>query len=192
MNYTLSLQKYVLKIMKSQLIKPVATALWLIKNTKLTFSQIAKFCLIPEAEIEAMADGFEKAFLESNNPIKTGQLTVDEITRCEADSNADLQISSLPLFAGTEIKVSKKSYTPMSQRRNKLSGALFLLQNYKLTNASIMKLTGTTKRVVEGMIDGTLSNLDDITPKDPILLGLCTQVMLNEEINKNKKSDDKK
>jgi hypothetical protein len=34
-----------------------ATAVWLIDNTKLTFSQIAKFCGLHELEVNGIADG---------------------------------------------------------------------------------------------------------------------------------------
>jgi hypothetical protein len=175
--------------MKNQVIKPIGTALWLLKNTKLSFRQIAKFVSVSEMEIRAMADGFDKAFLEPNNPInKAGQLTIAEIARCEANETEDLKLSGLPLFNDIEIKVSKKVFTPMSKRKDKVSGVLFLLESYpKLSSEQIIKLTGATKKMVEGVIDKTYSSIESVSPKDPIVSGLCTQVKLNEELEKAKK-----
>jgi hypothetical protein len=174
--------------MKNQVIKPLATALWLINNTKLTFKQIAEFCQVSETEIIAMADGFEKAFLEPNNPIKIGQLTQEEIIRCEAHHDASLNLSRLPIFTDIEIKVSKKSYTPISKRKDKISGALFLLQTQpSLPLEAIVRLTSATKRSVQALTDGTFGKIEEITPRDPVLLGLCTQVKLNAELSKIKK-----
>ena len=95
--------------MKNQVIKPIATALWLLQNTKLTFSQIGAFTLLSNPEIKAIADGFSMSHLEANNPVKVGQITLEEIARCEADENASLRLSSLPLFNDIEVKISKKS-----------------------------------------------------------------------------------
>ena len=178
--------------MKNQVIKPFATALWLINNTKLTFSQIARFCDISEIEIKAMADGFEKASLEPNNPIKIGQLSAEEIARCEENQMADLKLSSLPIFADTEIKISKKTYTPMSKRKDKVNGALFLIQNYpELPEVSIIKLTGASKKTVEAMLSNTYQKIEEVNPRDPISLGLCTQVKLNEDLAKYSKKEVK-
>jgi hypothetical protein len=171
--------------MKNYVIKPVATALWLIENTKLTFTQIGNFCNISEVEIKAMADGFEKSFLEPNNPIKIGQLNQEEIKRCEENPKADLQLSALPIFPDTEIKISKKVYTPLSKRKDKISGALFLIQNHpELPENSIIKLTGATKKAVENLKLGNYPKIEEITPKDPASLSLCTQVKFNEELAK--------
>jgi hypothetical protein len=176
--------------MKNEVIKPIATALWLLTNTTLTFRQIANFCQMDELDVEALADGYEKAFLEPNDPIKPGQLTKEEIKRCEADPEANLRLDGLPIFGDTEIKERKTKFTPMSKRKDKVNGTLFLVQNYytapnyKLGVAQIKKLTGADKKTVESIIDGTYSNLDELTPKDPVSLGLCTQVMLNEALAK--------
>jgi hypothetical protein len=176
--------------MKNQVIKPFATALWLINNTKLTFAQIARFCDISETEIQAMADGFEKSSLEPHNPLKVGQLTIEEIARCEESPLSDLKLSYLPIFPDTEIKVSKKVYTPMSKRKDKLNGALFLIQNYpELPEIAVVKLTGVSKKTAEALFNNTYAKIEDIIPRDPISLGLCTQVKLNDEMAKYKKSD---
>ena len=36
---------------------PMATAVWLVENTTLTFKQIADFCKLHEVEIQGIADG---------------------------------------------------------------------------------------------------------------------------------------
>ena len=179
--------------MRNQVIKPIATALWLLKNTKLTFGQIASFCSISEVEVTAMADGFEKAYLEPNNPIKLGQLTIEEIKKCEQNPNAPLKLSGLPVFNDIDIKVSKKVYTPISKRKDKINTALYLVEHYPgLTVAQIVKLTGSTKKAVESIKDKTYNNLEDYTAKDPVSLGVCSQLQLNEEIAKIKKEPETK
>jgi uncharacterized protein len=177
--------------MKNQVIKPIASALWLIKNTKLTFNQIANFTGLTNAEINAMADGFEKSSLEPNNPIKIGQLTKEELTRCENNPKAELKLSQLPIFSDTEIKISKKTYVSVARRKEKISGALFLLEKYSnLPIESVMRLTGATKKIVESLINQTYSAIGELNPKDPIISGLCTQVKLNEELAKYSKKTE--
>ena len=140
-----------------------------------------------------MADGFEKAYLEPNNPIKLGQLTIEEIEKCEQNPNAPLKLSSLPISSDIDIKVSKKVYTPISKRKDKINGALYLVEHFPgLTVAQIIKLTGSTKKAVEAIKDRTYNNLEDYTPKDPIYLGLCSQLQLNEEVAKIKKEPETK
>jgi hypothetical protein len=178
--------------MKNKVIKPIATALWLIKNTKLTFNQIAQFCNISEAEIESMADGFEKSFLEPNNPIKVGQLTEQEVKKCEDDPKMFLKLSPLPIFPDTSIKVSKKSYTSLSDRKNKINGALFLIERHKILPIEVIaRLTKATKGAVQKLLEGTYPKMEELTPRDPISLGLCTQVKLNEELAKFTKVGEK-
>ena len=36
---------------------PMATAVWLVENTTLTFKQIADFCNLHEVEVQGIADG---------------------------------------------------------------------------------------------------------------------------------------
>lgn len=179
--------------MKNQVIKPIATALWLIKNTKLTFLQISNFTGLTELEINAMADGFEKSSLEPNNPIKIGQLTQEELTKCENNPKANLQLSGLPIFNDIQIKVSKKTYVSLAKRKEKLTGALFLLEKHPiLPIESVMKLTGATRKMVEGLVNQTYSKLNELSPKDPTISRLCTQVKLNEELAKYSKNAETK
>lgn len=169
--------------MKNILIKPIGTAIWLIQNSRLTFKQIANFCGISEMEVSAMANGFDKASLEPNSPIKMGQLTPEEIKRCEEDSKLNLRLVALPIFNDIDIKVSTKVFTPISKRKDKISAILWLTKNTKLSILQIVKLTNGTKKVVVSMIDGTYPNAD-ISPKDPVQSGICTQSQLNEELSK--------
>ena len=74
-------------------IMPKATAVWLIDNTTLTFRQIGKFCELHELEVQAIADGDVTPYSMGYNPITNGQLSMDEIKRCEADPMADLVAS---------------------------------------------------------------------------------------------------
>ena len=69
---------------------PKATAVWLVENTSLTFEQIANFCGMHSLEIQAIADGDVGASMMGMNPVTNGQLTKEEIARCEADPTAVL------------------------------------------------------------------------------------------------------
>lgn len=173
--------------MKNEVIKPVATALWLIENTMLTFEQISQFCEISLDEVKELADGFEKSGLEPSNPIQKGQLTAEEIKRCERNSSLKLKLAKLPLYDDINIKKSKRVFTPMSQRKDKISAAVFLHQTHPLSQAQIVKLTGVSKKVVEEIFLKTYLKIEEITPKDPVSCGICTQVALNAEIAKCKK-----
>ena len=175
--------------MKNEVIKPVASALWLIENTMLTFEQIAGFCNLSLNEVKELADGFEKADLEPSNPIQKGQLTEEEIKRCERNSSLKLRISELPIYGDINIKKSKRVFTPMSQRKDKISAAVFLFQNHPLTISQGVKLTKAKKKTVEDIFAKTYTKIDEITPKDPVSCGLCTSAALNEELAKIKKHD---
>ena len=74
---------------------PKATAIWLVENTTLTFRQIAKFCELHELEVQAIADGDVATTMIGANPIFNGQLSMEEIKRCEADKAADLDANVL-------------------------------------------------------------------------------------------------
>ena len=43
--------------MSNKPLMPMATAVWLVENTVLSFKQIAEFCNLHEVEIQGIADG---------------------------------------------------------------------------------------------------------------------------------------
>lgn len=159
---------------------PKATAVWLVDNTALTFKQIAEFCGLHELEVEGIADGEVASSIIGTDPIVAGQLTRDEITRCEGDENATLQISKNEADKMLKPK-SKAKYTPMARRQDKPDAVYWFVKNFpELEDRKIIKLIGTTKTTIEAIRDKSHWNMQNIRPRDPVLLGLCTQTELDK------------
>jgi hypothetical protein len=161
-----------------------ATAIWLVENTSLTFSQIANFCGLHELEIQGIADGDVASGLIGQNPIYSGQLTREEISRCEGNSNAKLvlnQLTSNIIQESSKKKTSK--YTPIARRSDKPDGIFYLLKYHQeITNAKIKKLIGTTDKMIDSIRTKTHWNMKNLKPRDIVLLGLCSQSQFNAVI----------
>lgn len=168
------------KIMTRPLM-PKATAVWLIDNTALTFEQIAEFTGIHMLEIQAMADGDVSGSIVGFDPILNGQLTKEEIERCEKDAKA-----SLTLVESDAAKIMRKAgakYTPMSRRGDKPDAIMWLVKNHpELSDAQICKLIGTTKPSVVAIREKTHKNIAAIRPRNPVTLGLCTEANLEKAV----------
>lgn len=163
-------------------IMPKATALWLIENTALTFKQIADFCGLHEIEVQAMADEQSSASLKPANPIDNGQLTAAEIKRCESNPLAKVVLNK-PYELNIKIKKVRK-YTSVIKRHDRPGAALWLIRHYpKMSDEKIANLSATTKKVVQSIRDRTYTNINELTPKDPVFLGFCTQTEMNKAIN---------
>lgn len=158
---------------------PKATAVWLIDNTSLTFKQIAEFCGLHELEAEGIADGEVAGGIIGADPIVAGQLTREEIDRCEKDEKASLKIS---YSVAASMMVKKKSkYTPMARRQDKPDAIYWFVRNYPdIDDKKIIKLIGTTKNTISAIRDKSHWNMQNIRPRDPVLLGLCTQTELDK------------
>ena len=159
-----------------------ATTVWLVENTSLTFEQIATFCGIHKLEVQGIADGDVASNIIGQNPINSGQLTREEISRCEADKNTNLVLNKM---ISTIIRSSSKKrtgkYTPIARRGDKPDGISYLLKYYPdITNSKIKKLIGTTDKMIESIRNKTYWNIKNIKPRDIVLLGLCSQSQLNE------------
>ncbi len=157
---------------------PKATAVWLIDKTAMTFVQIADFCGMHPLEVQAIADGEVAAGIVGYDPVANGQLSPDEIKRCEADPAAR------PRLMASTIQLPKRSraarYTPVAKRNDRPDGIAFLLRNFpQLTEAQVGKLMGTTKETIQKVRDRSHWNSANIKPRDPVILGLCTQTDLN-------------
>jgi hypothetical protein len=161
-----------------------ATAVWLVENTALTFNQIANFCGLHELEIQAIADGDIASGIIGQNPVNSGQLTKEEVTRCENDPEAIIALKQSVahiLKSSTKKKVSK--YTPIARRSDKPDGILYLLKYYPaLTNAKVKKLIGTTDKMVDSIRDKSHWNMKNLKPRDVVLLGLCSQSQFNDVV----------
>lgn len=159
---------------------PKATAVWLIDKTALTFTQIAEFCGMHPLEVQAIADGEVAAGIVGYDPIANSQLTTAEIARCEKDG--DVRLKLLP-SANPAKKQKGARYTPVAKRNDRPDGIAYLLRNYpQLTDAQIGKMMGTTKDTIDKVRSRTHWNSSNIKPRDPVILGLCTQSELHHMV----------
>lgn len=163
---------------------PKATAMWLVNNTSLTFEQIADFCGLHKLEVQGIADGEVAIGIAGEDPIINGQLTRSEITRCEGDHSAKLKMNTLP--ANVLVKSAQKKegkYVPIARRRDKPSAILWLIRNYPdITDADIVRLLGTTKNTVSSVRNKLHWDIANIKPRDPVLLGICSQTALDSMV----------
>ena len=166
---------------------PMATAVWLVENTSLTFKQIAEFCKLHEVEIQGIADGEVAKGIVGYNPIISGQLTEDELKMSSADSNRPLNIIDDVLeIKNTDNKIKK--YIPLSKRQDKPDSALWLIKNHQiLKDSQIARLVGITKNSVTSIRNKSYWNYNSLNAKDPVAMGLFTQKDLLEAITKAEK-----
>ena len=163
---------------------PMATAVWLVENTTLTFKQIANFCNLHEIEIQGIADGEVGKGIVGYNPIIAGQLTKDEINLCSKDANRSLNLKENEIDIKTEEKKSKK-YIPLSKRQDKPDSALWLIkQHSNLKDSQIAKLVGITKNSTTAIRNKSYWNFNNLNAKDPVAMGLFTQKDLREALEK--------
>ena len=177
---------------------PMATAVWLVENTSLTFKQIANFCKLHEVEVQGIADGEVAKGIVGYNPIIAGQLTNEEIDLSSKDENRDLNI----IDEEVEVKDAEnkvKKYVPLSKRQDKPDSALWLLKNHSiLKDSQIAKLVGVTKNSVTSIRNKSYWNYNSLNAKDPVAMGLFSQKDLltaiekaNRRLIKEKKEKDK-
>ncbi len=163
---------------------PKATAVWLVNKTTLTFDQIAEFCGLHPLEVRGIADGDVAAGINGLDPVANGQLTLEEIDRCQKDPRARLKIvkSTLPQPLA---RTKGARYTPVSKRSEKPDAIAYLIKNFPdLQNAQVARLLGTTRETVEKVRDRSHWNAANIKPQNPVLLGLCKQADLDAAIKR--------
>ena len=162
----------------------MATAVWLVENTTLTFKQIAEFCNLHEVEIQGIADGDVAKGIVGYNPIIAGQLTKEEIELSSKDQSRPLNINNYNLDISDSNEKIKK-YVPLSKRQDKPDSALWLLRQHSiLKDSQIAKLVGITKNSVVSIRNKSYWNYNNLNPKDPVALNLFTQKDLVEAIEK--------
>ena len=154
---------------------PMATAVWLVENTTLTFKQIADFCKLHEVEVQGIADGEVAKGIVGYNPIISGQLTQEEIKLSSEIEDRPLNIIDEEVtIKNTENKVKK--YVPLSKRQDKPDSALWLLKNHSiLKDSQIAKLVGVTKNSVSSIRNKSYWNYNSLNAKDPVAMGLFSQ-----------------
>ena len=166
---------------------PKATAVWLVENTTLTFKQIGDFCELHELEVQAIADGDVAFNIVGLNPVTGGQLTADEIARCEQDPSASLVGVEPERNVKAENSKNKKVLSP-SQRSDKPAAILWILRKGpEIIDSQICKLIGTTKPTIASLRDGTHRDMANLRPKNPVAVGLCKEKDLDEAIAVSKK-----
>ena len=163
---------------------PMATAVWLVENTTLTFKQIAEFCNLHEVEIQGIADGEVAKGIIAYNPIISGQLTREEISLSSNDHNRSLKINSTDIEISSSEKKIKK-YIPMSKRQDKPDSALWLLKHHpELKDSQIAKLVSITTNSVKAIRNKNYWNYNNLNAKDPVAMSLFSQKDLMEAIEK--------
>ena len=163
---------------------PMATAVWLVENTTLTFKQIAEFCKIHEVEVQGIADGEVAKGIKAYNPIVAGQLSREEIELSSKDENRPLNIKSTDIKISNSVEKIKK-YIPLSKRQDKPDSALWLIKQHNiLKDSQIAKLVGITKNSVTSIRNKSYWNYNNLNAKDPVSLNLFTQKELIEAIEK--------
>ena len=176
---------------------PKATAVWLVENTALTFKQIADFCGIHELEVKGIADGEVAVGIMGVDPVTTGQLDKHELERCTNDPKAILQLKTSLAYDSAKSSKKTAKYTPIARRQDKPDDIYWLLKNYSdVKDSDIIKLIGTTKSTVAAIRDRTHWNMTNIRQRDPVLLGICSQIDLDRVVEKARlettPSDNKK
>lgn len=171
----------------SKPLMPKATAVWLIDNTTLTFEQISDFCGLHILEVKGIADGEVASGITGMSPVTAGQLTSEEIEICEKNPKRTPKLSD---SARRHIEVKKKKkktakYTPVARRQDKPDAIAWITKNHPdMSTSQIEKLIGTTKNTINAIRERTHWNITNIKPRDPVLLGLCTQIELDKAISR--------
>ena len=162
---------------------PKATAVWLVDNTTLTFRQIADFCGMHELEVSGIADGEVAVGIKGADPVASGELTAEEIARCEKDSVARLRLQRREVAPPAKRKAPR--YTPVSKRQERPAAIAWLVRYHpELEDSQISKLVGTTKPTIQSIRNRTHWNMAHIQPVDPVALGLCKQTELDAAVQK--------
>jgi len=167
---------------------PKATTVWLIENTSLSFEQIADFCGLHPLEVQGIADDEVSTGIQGLDPIIRNQVTREEIERCEKDPSARLKMAKQDLPMPSK-RTKGPRYTPVAKRQDKPDGIAWLARHHpELKDSQIARLIGTTKNTIQSVRERTHWNSPNIRPRDPVLLGLCSQVDLNQAVEKARKA----
>jgi len=163
---------------------PIATAVWLIDNTSLTFDQIAEFCVLHPLQVKGIADGDVATGVRGIDPITNHQISRDEIEAAEADTGHRLKLLR-PKTIITEKSRKAPRYTPVSKRQNRPDAIAWMVRNHaEVSDAQISKLLGTTKTTIQAVRDRSHWNSSNLETLDPVSLGLCTQIDLDNVVKK--------
>lgn len=172
----------------SQVLMPKATAVWLIENTALTFAQVAEFCGLHPLEVQSIADDEIAVGMVGFDPISNGQLTKEEIERCQKDPDARLAMAEANVPRPT-TRTKGPRYTPVAKRQDKPDAIAWLVKNFpELSDGQIGRLVGTTKPTIAAVRERTHWNINNIKPRDPVALGLVARDDLTAAIEKSRRA----
>ena len=172
----------------SKPLMPQATAVWLVENTGLSFLQIGTFCGLHELEVQAIADEEVAVGMQGIDPVINGQLTRDEIARCEGDPASHLEMAKSDIPQPV-ARPKGPRYTPLSRRQEKPDAIAWILRHHpELSDAQIGRLIGTTKPTINAVRDRTHRNMPNLRPRSPVELGLCSHEDLAQAIEKGLKA----
>ena len=167
---------------------PKATAVWLVEHTALTFEQVANFCGLHVLEVKGIADGDVAQGIQGRDPVGAGQLTVEEIALAEKDPTHALEIAPLKVAISPSSAKRGPRYTPVSRRHDRPNAVLWIIRTHpELKDSQIMRVVGTTKPTIAQIRDRSHWNSANLTPQDPVALGLCSQIDLDAEVHKGAK-----
>ncbi len=171
---------------------PKATAVWLIDHTTLTFEQIADFCDLHHLEVQGIADGEVAIGITGISPIDAGELTAEEIERCQKDPSGRMEMSK-PDLPVPVARTKGPRYTPLSKRQDRPDAISWLVtQHPELSDAQISRLVGTTKPTINAIRERTHWNAQNLKPQNPVKLGLCTQVELMTDLEKARRAAERR
>jgi hypothetical protein len=172
---------------------PKATAVWLVENTKISFKQIADFCNLHELEVKGIADGDVAKGIKAYNPILAGQLTRDEIEKASTDVNKPLILNKKELNISSNPKKKTQKYIPLSKRQDRPDAVVWLIKNFpQLSDNQIAKLIGSTKNTVSLIRNKNYWNISNLSPKDPVVSNLCSQIDIKNAADKADQKRDRK
>jgi hypothetical protein len=177
--------------MPTPLLMPKATAVWLVENTSLSFEQIADFCGVHPLEVQGIADGEVAIGIVGLDPVANGQLTAEEIKRCETDPAARLKMveTTLPLPIA---RTKGARYTPVAKRQDRPDAIAWLVRHHpELADAQIGRLVGTTKSTIQKIRDRSHWDIQNIKPRSPVALGLCSEQQLDLAVQRARRSADR-
>src|SRR5262249_36377181 len=107
----------------------------------------------------------------------------------EKDPEARLKLTEPKVSVPTSER-SKKGprYTPVSRRQDRPNAILWLGGNHPGPKGSaIMRPGGTTQTTIASIRDRTHWNSANLTPMDPVTLGLASQIDLDFEVQRANK-----
>ncbi len=169
----------------TQPLMPKATAVWLVDNTSLTFDQIGDFCRLHPLEVKGIADGDVAQGIKGFDPVASGQLTREQIEKAQENADYKLELVEPVHDVPEQPRRSGKRYTPLSRRQDRPDAIYWMIRNHpEISDAQIAKLIGTTKPTIQSIRDRNHWNSANLKPIDPVTLALCTQIELDEVVQK--------